>query len=335
MPPKEASGTKRKAPLAGADSNIAPPSKKVAKGKATASTSAGPAVTPAVQKKYKYSDLSSLGKDLPRVGTVLWSNDDEEIDDDDDDDDENEEVAQDKSNGEQSKEKGKDDEEERPRVVTDKGFPITIAGLEVFKHIVTEQQKRDPDNHDLYISNDYAGYGMTEVLENVLADFNKILFKKDVSPLEKWSYIEGLGLWLFVGDLYSLIMNENSDGIKDIFNMFVTLMITGLEILSEHSLIGPDSAVPNANIFTLIMIKFLKKDVKDFGIENMFPRRIKIGEDDIQKLRDSCDARSKTPDWKKEWPSFKREHPGGKQYDITKMSKAEKKQHSLGGGGEW
>ncbi|KAK0103968.1 hypothetical protein ONS96_005073 [Cadophora gregata f. sp. sojae] len=245
--------------------------------------------------------------------------------------------------------KGKDGKEEQSRVVTDKGFPITLAGLEIFNHIITEQQKRDPDYHGMYIYNDYAGYGMTEVLENVLAEFNKILYKKDVSPLKKWSYIEGLGFWLFVGDLYSLMMNDNSGGIREIFNMFVPLMITGLKLLAEHSLIAPDSAIPNVNIFTLIVTEFLSKDAGDFRIKNVekivqaadeagmvwiFPKGIKFGEEDVQKLRESCEARSKTPDWKREWPSFKRDHPGGAQYDITKMSEVKKRQYSFGGDDE-
>jgi hypothetical protein len=30
-----------------------------------------------------------------------------------------------------------------------------------------------------------------------------------------------------------------------------------------------------------------------------------------------------------QWTGFKRNHPGGKKYDITKMSKAEKKNHEF------
>jgi hypothetical protein len=38
-----------------------------------------------------------------------------------------------------------------------------------------------------------------------LADFNKVLFKKDVSPFKKWAYIEGLATFLKVADLMNLM----------------------------------------------------------------------------------------------------------------------------------
>jgi hypothetical protein len=38
-------------------------------------------------------------------------------------------------------------------------------------------------------------------LAKKLADFNKVLFKKDVSPYKKWAYLEALATWVKVGDL--------------------------------------------------------------------------------------------------------------------------------------
>jgi hypothetical protein len=66
-------------------------------------------------------------------------------------------------------EKDKDGEKEEsgpPRVVTDKGFPVTKAGFDRFVEINQEVDKRDQDLHDMYIYNDFSGYGVTEVLEN-------------------------------------------------------------------------------------------------------------------------------------------------------------------------
>jgi len=65
--------------------------------------------------------------------------------------------------------KDKDAEEEPPRAVTDKGFPVTKAGYEKFLAINLEVDKRDQDTHDMYIYNDFSGYGVTEVLENIVS----------------------------------------------------------------------------------------------------------------------------------------------------------------------
>lgn len=59
--------------------------------------------------------------------------------------------------------------EEVPRTVTDKGFPVTKAGFEKMVEINKEVDKRDPDCHDMYIYNDFAGYGVIEVLKNVVS----------------------------------------------------------------------------------------------------------------------------------------------------------------------
>lgn len=67
-------------------------------------------------------------------------------------------------------EKDKDaDEDLPPRVVTDKGFPITKAGYEKFIEINQEVEKRDQDSQGMYIYNDFSGYGVTEVLENTVS----------------------------------------------------------------------------------------------------------------------------------------------------------------------
>ena len=70
MPPKTTSGTKRKAPLAPADSNIAPPPKKAAKGKNMDSAGAQAAVSTG-QKSYKYSDPSSVSFGIHFWDTAL------------------------------------------------------------------------------------------------------------------------------------------------------------------------------------------------------------------------------------------------------------------------
>lgn len=147
--------------------------------------------------KYTTNKCFQLEKDLPEMCTVIWPHGDDE-DEDEDDAEQRVETAKEKSCD-------KDGEEEHPREVTDKGFPITKAGMDMFLHIIDEQEKRDQDNFHMHIYNDWNGYGLTEVLENLLVDFNKLLFKKDVSPMKKWAYIEGLVTWLQVGDLYSLM----------------------------------------------------------------------------------------------------------------------------------
>lgn len=55
-----------------------------------------------------------------------------------------------------------------PRVVTDEGLPVSRAGMEKFIEINQEIDKRNQDVHGLYIYNDFSGYGVTEVMENLV-----------------------------------------------------------------------------------------------------------------------------------------------------------------------
>jgi hypothetical protein len=53
--------------------------------------------------------------------------------------------------------------------ITEKGYPITKAGMDKFMHMYWEQEKRDQDVHGVYIYNDWSGWGATEVLENMVS----------------------------------------------------------------------------------------------------------------------------------------------------------------------
>ncbi|RFU36323.1 hypothetical protein B7463_g116, partial [Scytalidium lignicola] len=248
--------------------------------------------------------------------------------------------------------KDKDAEKEDsvpPRVVTDKGFPVTKAGLEKFFEINQEIDKRDQDAHDMYIYNDFSGYGVIEVLENTLAEFNKLIFKKEVSPLKKWAIVEALTTYLEMGDHMVLMMSDNSEGIGEIFDMMGVMFITALEMLHESGLIGPISPLPdNVGLMTLFFLDFMTNTATDFDIEwtheivrsaDMYGvvlsplKQVEgVDQETLDDLRERCEdeKRGKGFAWKTEYPKFKRSHPGGHHYDINKMPQKEKARYTFG-----
>ncbi|KIM95732.1 hypothetical protein OIDMADRAFT_148790 [Oidiodendron maius Zn] len=235
-----------------------------------------------------------------------------------------------------------------PRVVTDKGFPVTKAGMERFLEINQEVDKRDQDTQGMYIYNDFSGYGVIEVLENTLAEFNKIIFKKDVSPLKKWAVVEGLTIYLAIGDHMTLMMNDNSQGIREVFDMMGVMYITALEMLHESGLIGPISPLPdNLGVVTLFFLDFMINTASNFdigwvheivraadtyGVVLSPSKHIKgVDQGTLSDLKEMCKKKKgKRFNWKTEYPKFKRYHSGGHQYDITKMSKKGKAQYTFG-----
>ena len=83
--------------------------------------------------------------------------------------------------------------------VSDLGFPVSEEGMKILDKLEKEVEKRDQDLRAMFIWNDWTGWGIAEVMENLLKDFDKLLFRKSVSPWKKWALIEGLACTL-LGD---------------------------------------------------------------------------------------------------------------------------------------
>lgn len=58
--------------------------------------------------------------------------------------------------------------EEMVKRVSKMGYPVTTNGIEKFEWMINEQNKRNQDFHDMYIYNDFSGYGSTEMMENMV-----------------------------------------------------------------------------------------------------------------------------------------------------------------------
>ncbi len=64
-------------------------------------------------------------------------------------------------------------------------------------------------------------------------------------------------------------MNDDSDGIKEVLNMFGVMYITALEMLHESNLLptSPTTTLPdNIGIMALLLLDFLTTDCTDFRL---------------------------------------------------------------------
>lgn len=99
---------------------------------------------------------SEIAKEQGRI------EDDEDEDEDEDDEDEDDEDAEDTCGGKDCLcFKLADDHPEHKWIVTKKGFELQNEWL-------NQADKRCPDNFDMYIFNDFYGYGICEVIENMV-----------------------------------------------------------------------------------------------------------------------------------------------------------------------
>jgi hypothetical protein len=70
--------------------------------------------------------------------------------------------------------------------VSDLGLPVSEVGMEMCRKLSAECEKRNQDIKGTYIYNDWNGWGVSEVMANHLKEFNRDIFKKNVSPFKKW-----------------------------------------------------------------------------------------------------------------------------------------------------
>jgi hypothetical protein len=111
---------------------------------------------------------------IPRIER---GSDDE--DEDEDEDEEDEDVDEDEDEEEGEGETGNDAEKDKEKKPYDKlaslhpEWPWFFTMRGVDRHTWWEQEclKRSPDDFDLYIYNDFGGYGAMEVLENIVSTF--------------------------------------------------------------------------------------------------------------------------------------------------------------------
>ena len=77
---------------------------------------------------------------------------------------------------------------------------MTKRGFEHALHWMREREKRTQENYEVYVFNDFNGYGIQEVLENMLVKFDEAMAvagggQHDV-VLGVWAQIEAMGLFL-------------------------------------------------------------------------------------------------------------------------------------------
>ncbi|TGO46553.1 hypothetical protein BCON_0318g00030 [Botryotinia convoluta] len=150
-------------------------------------------------------------------------------------------------------------------IVSTSGFLVSKNGIKLAEHLLKEQQKREQvDSHD------WSRRGISEIMLNMMRDFDRDIFQKTVSPYSKWAYIEGLASFLTFRKLINWAMCDDSSRIEAIVNEFDTMLLTSLEMLSEHNLFAVNSTVKNIPVILLLIFEFLKER-EDLGYEIGWP----------------------------------------------------------------
>ncbi|KAF8244873.1 hypothetical protein K440DRAFT_663178 [Wilcoxina mikolae CBS 423.85] len=250
---------------------------------------------------------------------------------------------------------------------TDYLYYLTTKGYSLLEKMNTQGDACDQDLHGLYINNDFTGYGLVEVLENGIALWEKEWVKKTRKAEALWSCAEVIAVWINDGDI-RWHMIDDGDRLAGLCWLMAALFLETFRALWKDHLIAPESPIKNIGMIAgLVALGNNDNCITDYSyiyrIVGMCKKggvEVRLGHDDIEmegrieEFLNKEEAKYKVDD-EDEWRDEDDEEDeilkgydavrdgydehlptgklGGREYDITKMSKAEKQEASLGGGG--
>ncbi|PVH91953.1 hypothetical protein DM02DRAFT_677788 [Periconia macrospinosa] len=173
----------------------------------------------------------------------------ENEDEDQDEEDENEDEDDEEEDENEDEDEDEDEEDEkRDRCAAD----------------CLEKQafNRDQDAHGVYMYNDYTAWGINEVVDNWLKDFNKEVSKRTVSPYGVWAHLEGISMFLQLDYIGIWFQGDDSRGYAETIALVGRALLTGLQILGDHRLLKPyqhsTGGLRNISIVLAMFVEFAR-----------------------------------------------------------------------------
>ncbi|KAI9794952.1 MAG: hypothetical protein M1833_007326 [Piccolia ochrophora] len=141
---------------------------------------------------------------------------------------------------------------------------FTEAGTDYMQNLGEELEKRDQDMHDIYVFNDFSGYGQHEVVHNVLKDFNKEFSKKEAAPATFWSMIEGLACFVASDDKNDWFMIDDCDSLGATIEIVGVAVISTMRFLAQKGLLSASSPFKNIGLVAGLYLSFAR-DWEEIG----------------------------------------------------------------------
>lgn len=296
-----------------------------------------------------------------REGDDSDEEDEEDGDEEDEEDDEEGEAERDKPSN-----KEKDEKQPHMKLASlhpDWPWVSTVLGLDREQWWTQETLKRDQDDFNMHIYNDFSNFGVIEVMENIFQRFSDVTKPKTASYRDIWPEVEGLVLFLR-SSLVDFGMCEDGERISKIIEMVGLLVLTAITVLQKQDVFKPRSDVRNIGIMLAMLIRWAWDEHTDTEIDeehiSWIYKLIDLAEEaqiDLavpsdfgEQLSEIKAARGEKAlqmdrwdsiNWTASVKSYANDHAGrdgprakpqfgGQHHDITLMSAQERKQYNLG-----
>ncbi|KAI4723830.1 hypothetical protein E4T49_08445 [Aureobasidium sp. EXF-10728] len=125
---------------------------------------------------------------------------------------------------------------------------------------------RDPDAFGMYVYNDFAGYGYQEVVENNMAEFNKILNSKDGKTEELWTIMESMVWWIVEEPHAPWHMIDDGERSWLTYSLLGFMFLTALNRIDQEGELKPDSKYKDLSLVISLWARAaddLGEDVED------------------------------------------------------------------------
>lgn len=231
-------------------------------------------------------------------------------------------------------------------------WTVSRAGFQKFITSTIQGDLRCPDLFNMYVYNDYHGYGIVQVVQNTLLDFDQE--KEKDNWKEQWAICEAIILFFQSGHAMPFFMIDDSQGMKDLCDLLRIMFLTALASLERHGLLKPDSEVKNLGVMmgqflrfqnicdsfpegldTAVVAYAAKHNIQIQGLSDVRSRLESIRESDEEVVLPASDAESTDPwDFNGKFLDYiERNAPavGGDSYDVTTWTCAERKRKSFTG----
>jgi len=137
----------------------------------------------------------------------------------------------------------------------DRVWVVSRAGWEKYRTQMKQADLRDPNELDVYTFNDHWGYGMLEVVQNLLLDFNEAGYRNGRGWREQWAVTEALALFLLLGDGLSMASVDDGEMAEATATQTQRMLLAMLAILSREEVLTPSSPVRNVGLVMAIYVK--------------------------------------------------------------------------------
>ncbi|KAJ5144825.1 hypothetical protein N7448_002217 [Penicillium atrosanguineum] len=227
-------------------------------------------------------------------------------------------------------------------------WAVTMAGTQKLTALRIMSSLRDPDGFGMHTYNDHFDYGVLEVAQNPVLDFEEAKTWK-----EKWSICEGAALFFAKGDANPLFQVDDGEGAKTFMDVTGVMFAIMLAMLDREGLLKPDSEVKSLGVVMAGFVRFIAHTIgPDFGIrandldktvlayakkynielKGLFgiEKELETAEAEAEKLElPASDDKNGDPwNWKTTLAQYQKDYGpkiGGDKLDITTWTPAERR----------